>query len=497
MRMRFEDLLVSGSACGTPIVDGSVAQLEEMVEALGRLASAPVEPYVDDAVRVDRIAALERLQAAAFAVQAAEMARFADSQLAEQKRVGVPARRLGVGVAEQLALACRVSPVTGARRLALARTLVRQLPETVALVARGRISAWVATIVAHETDALTPQDRAVVDARLSSRLTSMSPRQAEAAARRAAIGIDPASAVRRGRTARGDRRVTIRPAPDTMALVSGFVPVEQGVAAWATLDRDARARRAAGDPRSRGQIMADTFIERLTGQATATAVPVEIGLTMTTDALLGVAARDDASGTDGAGGAAGSDVATLPGYGPIPAAFARDLAGMDADAATEAGDAAEVSRLRPTADVATHDVETGDVDSGDVGTGGVAKRARVFIRRILTDPIDQTVVAVDTRRRRFDGALARYLMARDQHCRMPYCTAPIRHLDHVRPWRDRGPTTAANGQGLCERHSYVKEAPGWHVRVVEPAGPGRWVHSTIITTPTGHTYRSQAPPVSG
>jgi hypothetical protein len=497
MRMRFEELLVSGSACGTPIVDGSVAQLEEMVEALGRLASAPVEPYVDDAVRVDRIAALERLQAAAFAVQAAEMARFADSQVAEQKRVGVPARRLGVGVAEQLALACRVSPVTGARRLALARTLVRQLPETFALVARGRISAWVATIVAHETDALTPQDRAVVDVRLSSRLTSMSPRQAEAAARRAAIGIDPASAVRRGRTARGDRRVTIRPAPDTMALVSGFVPVEQGVAAWATLDRDARARRAAGDPRSRGQIMADTFIERLTGQATATAVPVEIGLTMTTDALLGVAARDDANGTDGAGGAAGSDVATLPGYGPIPAAFARDLAGMDADAATEAGDAAEVSRLRPTADVATHDVETGDVDSGDVGTGGVAKRARVFIRRILTDPIDQTVVAVDTGRRRFDGALARYLMARDQHCRMPYCTAPIRHLDHVRPWRDRGPTTAANGQGLCERHSYVKEAPGWHVRVVEPAGPGRWVHSTIITTPTGHTYRSQAPPVSG
>jgi hypothetical protein len=497
MRMRFEELLVSGSACGTPIVDGSVAQLEEMVEALGRLASAPVEPYVDDAVRVDRIAALERLQAAAFAVQAAEMARFADSQVAEQKRVGVPARRLGVGVAEQLALACRVSPVTGARRLALARTLVRQLPETFALVARGRISAWVATIVAHETDALTPQDRAVVDVRLSSRLTSMSPRQAEAAARRAAIGIDPASAVRRGRTARGDRRVTIRPAPDTMALVSGFVPVEQGVAAWATLDRDARARRAAGDPRSRGQIMADTFIERLTGQATATAVPVEIGLTMTPDALLGVAARDDANGTDGAGGAAGSDVATLPGYGPIPAAFARDLAGMDADAATEAGDAAEVSRLRPTADVATHDVETGDVDSGDVGTGGVAKRARVFIRRILTDPIDQTVVAVDTGRRRFDGALARYLMARDQHCRMPYCTAPIRHLDHVRPWRDRGPTTAANGQGLCERHSYVKEAPGWHVRVVEPAGPGRWVHSTIITTPTGHTYRSQAPPVSG
>jgi hypothetical protein len=483
-----------GGGC---VPDRSVVQLDAMVEALGRLASAPVEQRVDDAVRVDRIAALERLSAAAFAAQAAEMARFADSQVAEQRRAAMPARRVGVGVAEQVALACKLSPVTAACRVGFARTLTADLPHTFGLLTRGQISGWVATLVVRETRELTGTDRRLVDQRLAEALASMSPRQAEAAARRAAITVDPASAVRRGRTARSDRRVSIRPAPDTMALLSGFVPCEQGVAAWAALDRDARARRAAGDPRSRGQIMADTFIERLTGQATATAVPVEIGLTMTTDALLGVAARDDANGTDGAGGAAGSDVATLPGYGPIPAAFARDLAGMDADAATEAGDAAEVSRLRPTADVATHDVETGDVDSGDVGTGGVAKRARVFIRRILTDPIDQTVVAVDTRRRRFDGALARYLMARDQHCRMPYCTAPIRHLDHVRPWRDRGPTTAANGQGLCERHSYVKEAPGWRVRVVEPAGPGRWVHSTIITTPTGHTYRSQAPPVSG
>jgi hypothetical protein len=119
----------------------------------------------------------------------------------------------------------------------------------------------------------------------------------------------------------------------------------------------------------------------------------------------------------------------------------------------------------------------------------------VFLRRILTDPVDSTVVAVDTRRRRFDGPLARYLIARDQHCRMPYCTAPIRHLDHITPWRDGGPTTATNGQGLCERHSYTKEAPGWHVTVIDPdPDPGRSRHTTITCTPTGHTYPSQAPP---
>jgi hypothetical protein len=125
-------------------------------------------------------------------------------------------------------------------------------------------------------------------------------------------------------------------------------------------------------------------------------------------------------------------------------------------------------------------------------------------RRILTDPVDHTVVAVDTRRRRFDGALARHLTARDQHCRIPYCTAPIRHLDHNQPWRESGPTSATNGQGLCERHSYTKEVPGWHIHVIDPsntAGESPPRHhrrpSTVITTPTGHTYQSQAPPTHG
>jgi hypothetical protein len=185
-----------------------------MVDSLTRLSSVSADVRVSDAVRIDRIAVLERLQAAAFAAQAAEMARFADSQEAEQRRVGVPARRVGVGIAEQVALACRVAPVTGARRLSLARTLTASLPHTYATLARGQVTAWVATIVARETDALTPADRAVVDTRLASTLGQMSPRQVEAATRRAAIGVDPASALRRGRTARRDRRVTIRPAPE-------------------------------------------------------------------------------------------------------------------------------------------------------------------------------------------------------------------------------------------------------------------------------------------
>lgn len=91
---------------------------------------------------------------------------------------------------------------------------------------------------------------------------------------------------------------------------------------------------------------------------------------------------------------------------------------------------------------------------------------------------------------------------------MPGCGAPIRHVDHVKPHAEGGPTSAANAQGLCVRCNLVKELVGWHARVVEPPGAqdpgaggarrqsiGAQPHTVEVTTPTGHRYRSNAPPV--
>ncbi|HEX6197333.1 MAG TPA: hypothetical protein VFZ37_15570, partial [Jiangellaceae bacterium] len=105
--------------------------------------------------------------------------------------------------------------------------------------------------------------------------------------------------------------MSMRPAPDTMAMLSALLPCEQGVAAWAALRRHADSIVAAGDERTRDQIMADTLVERLTGQATADSVDAEIALIMTEGALF-----------DG-----DTEPAELVGYGPIPAATARDIAG--------------------------------------------------------------------------------------------------------------------------------------------------------------------------
>jgi hypothetical protein len=194
--------------------------------------------------------------------------------------------------------------------------------------------------------------------------------------------------------------VSILPAPDTMSYLTGFLPVAQGVACQAALTKHADSLRAQGDTRGRGQIMADTMVERLTGQTAAEAVAAEVQLLMTDSTLVGGA--DEPAGVDG--------------YGPIPAALARQVV-RDAD--------------------------------------------RVWLRRLSTRPTDRSLVAMDSRSRVFDGELRRFLVARDEFCRTPWCDAPVRHVDHVVRAADGGATSADNGQGLCETCNYAKEAPGW------------------------------------
>ena len=119
--------------------------------------------------------------------------------------------------------------------------------------------------------------------------------------------------------------------------------------------------------------------------------------------------------------------------------------------------------------------------------------AQVWLRRLFASPNDGTLVAMDSRRRRFDGLLRQFLVTRDQICRTPWGDAPIRHIDHIAAVADGGRTSAANGQGICARCNYTKELVGWRTEVV--VDPGR--HRVRTTTPTGHTYESTAPPLLG
>ncbi len=115
------------------------------------------------------------------------------------------------------------------------------------------------------------------------------------------------------------------------------------------------------------------------------------------------------------------------------------------------------------------------------------------IRRLFADT--EHLVAMESVSTRFDGLLRRFLRLRDRRCRTPWCDAPIRHDDHVVSRARGGPTSAHNGEGLCESCNYLKEEPGWEHRtvsaeVVEP-------HVVETTTPTGHRHHSRAPTPPG
>jgi hypothetical protein len=128
--------------------------LAEFLTSLGGLVQGG--GAVADAVRIDRIAMLEKIKSALGAVEAAETVKLAQSQVNAQRAAGVDYRKLGRGIADQIALAVKVGPYEGSRRLTLARALWFDLPQTYELLARGQISEYVAQLVATETNHLAP-----------------------------------------------------------------------------------------------------------------------------------------------------------------------------------------------------------------------------------------------------------------------------------------------------------------------------------------------------
>ena len=239
--------------------------------------------------------ALEKIKAAAAAAQAAEIVSFARAQVAEQQSAGVDYRRLGRGIGDQVGMATRTGPWQGARKLTIARDLWHELPGCFGLLAAGEISEHVAALLVGETSHLDQDTRRVVDVQLvAARVDRMAPKTAAGTARRLAHAADPQGSMHRARTARKDRRVSLRPLPDTMAGLSAFLPVEQGVACWAALKAAVDALKAVGDPRTRGQIAADTLVERLTGQTSAGDVDVEVNIMVRWRTCSTPSARDRA-----------------------------------------------------------------------------------------------------------------------------------------------------------------------------------------------------------
>lgn len=397
-----------------------------------------VDTEIDEAALIERIAALERAKSAAAAAQARATALLDEKRRAAEAAAGVPANKRGRGLASEVALARHDCPNKGGRHLGFARALVHEMPHTLAALERGALSEWRATLIVRESACLLVDDRRMLDAELCtdvSALEGLGDKRIETEAKKIAYRLDPQAVVDRAAKAASERTVTCRPAPDTMTYVTALLPVAAGVAVYAALKRSADT---TFDDRSRGQIMADTLVERVTGRQADVPVPVAVNLAMTDESLFG----------------GDPEPALISGYGPVPASVGRHL----------------------------------------VNAAVSDKRSRATLRRLYRHPRSGALVAMESRSRCFPKGLVAFIDLRDQTCRTPYCNAPIRHHDHARPHRDGGPTSAANGLGECEQCNYAKEAPGWQVTAgADETG----THTAEFTTPTGAVYRSTAPPPPG
>ncbi|WP_197914450.1 HNH endonuclease [Rhodococcoides fascians] len=420
------------------VVQDSPLTSDEVLRFVARLQASDVD--VDAAAGIDLISALETVKCVSVATQAVVTDAVATAISTERRELGKPKAEWRSGIASQIGLARRESPNRGGTHLGLARALVHEMPHTLARLKAGELNEWRVMILARETACLTVDDRRTIDERLCAdpaTLAGAGDRTIEGRARALANELDAASQVKRRAKAYAARRTSTRPAPESMGFFTALTSMEKTVCMWATLRRDADTIiNAGGDTRTRDQIMADLVFERITGASAAKGPPVTVDIVISDSTLL----------------AGGDTSAYLHGYGDIPSDVARQL-------------------IRDALDSETH----------------------IALRRLYAHPKSGALTAVESTSRGFPTALGRLIDLRDRTCRTPWCDAPIRHHDHIRPHTAGGKTSAENGAGLCAACNYAKEGEGWTAEAIRDKRNAR--HRYRLISPTGHTYDSSAPPM--
>jgi hypothetical protein len=291
-----------------------------------------------------------------------------------------------------------VSPTRARAQLRIGRDLHAGLDRIRDQFAAGELDREKVAAVVGAASHLDPAERAQVDTRLAAHdLASLGQRRVADLAHTIVAQVAPGKFTERAHTARRDRHVSITSAPDGMVVLRAVLPVEQGVACYAALRKAVTEHWTSPEPvtRTRGQIMADTLVARLTGTAPAEAVAaVEVQVLVPVESLVD---------------AGGPVPVELPGYGPVPAEFL--------------------------------------IEPGQSTWRRLITRDGVVIgadsRRRAFDGVLATIIRSRDRGR----------------CTAPHCDARIEHLDHLHRWSQGGRTTLDNGAGLCAFHNLVRETP--------------------------------------
>lgn len=240
---------------------------------------------------------------------------------------------------------------------------------------------------------------------------------------------------------------------DDCILISGRLPLEEGIALRKHLERSADRAIQKGDPRTRAQLICDFLVRHaITGTTGKLPLTVSIKLIMTDRALF----QGD------------TEPAYLEGYGVLPASYARELIASAQDRLPGLPTEARKSELQSRIDVFPE------------------------IQRLFTAPGDKELVSMDSKARLFPPALREFIQIRDRRCRTPHCDNPATQTDHVHQWWLGGNTTLSNAALRCRSCNLAKEQPDW-VESLEC-----WLPHTINLSPTpGTNYQSLPPPATG
>ncbi|HEX5494446.1 MAG TPA: DUF222 domain-containing protein, partial [Mycobacteriales bacterium] len=302
-----------------------------------------------------------------------------------------------------------------------------RVPAVLHALRTGTVDLYRAKVITDATYRLDDTTATQVADHVVERVEGCNASQVRDLVRRAVLRCDPDGGRRRHERARVDRRVVLTPVDDGMAELVALLPAGQATAVYQRVDALARASRVPGDQRGTDARRADTFVGLLLGHRDPGVTepgglrPL-VHLTVAASTLTG----------------ANNNPAILHGYGPIPAVYARVIA---AD---------------PT---------------------GVWKR-------LVTDPVDGSLIEHSRNTYRPPAALDDFVRARDRTCRFPGCQHPAQHadLDHTIPW-PKGPTAAGNLGALCRHHHRLKHQTPW--QLTQTNGQFHW------TSPTRRRYTTQ------
>ncbi|MGP3534682.1 DUF222 domain-containing protein [Microbacterium sp. RD1] len=378
--------------------------------------------------------------------------------LAQMKESGSAIREMPVrSIAAEIAFAAHVPDRTAQRELDDAYTLVTRFARTVDVLEEGRISLTHTAVILKTGIALHNDDvRAAWEETVLDFAVKETPGRTESYARELAEVVSPVSMEERHAGARLARSVNIVDLDDGMSLLQVRLPstlaygIRDRVRQMAkTIRNAANAERARRNQEARDA--ASTTDDTVVDDVRTTA---QISADLVADMLLCAPPTVDPIGDGALDRIAGHVQVTIP--APL-------LTG-----ATDKG-AMLNGRIPVDADAARR--LAGNAPGWD---------------RVFTHPLTGVVIAVD----RYTPAAsqARFLRARDRHCRGFGCRQPAHRcqIDHNHEHHDGGETTGANLAHLCVRHHTLKTETTWTVTqhrdgVLE------------FRSPLGHAYIDEPP----